>query len=103
MGYRFRFFDRIGFLLAPPGQDIQNNCLQKKVLRFSRLFQTMSDSVRSISHLLCNEPLCIIGVQPLRSTVCNNLATLFLYSRFRASSLYINKIQQDATDAGIYY
>ena len=26
-----------------------------------------------------------------------------LYSWFRASSLYINKIQQDATDAGIYY
>ena len=26
-----------------------------------------------------------------------------LYSWFRASSLYINKTQQDATDAGIYY
>jgi len=26
-----------------------------------------------------------------------------LYSWFRASSLYINKIQQDATNAGVYY
>ena len=26
----------------------------------------------------------------------------FLYAWFRASSIYINKIQQDATDAGIY-
>jgi len=26
-----------------------------------------------------------------------------LYSWFHASSFYINKIQQDATDAGIYY
>ena len=28
--------------------------------------------------------------------------TFFLYARFCASSLYITKIQQDATDAGIY-
>jgi len=26
----------------------------------------VSGSVRSISHLLCNEALCIIGVQPPR-------------------------------------
>jgi len=31
------------------------------------------------------------------------LCTGILYSWFRASSLYSNKIQQDATDAGIYY
>ena len=59
-------FDRIGFLFSPPRLDIQSKCLQKKVLRVSKLFQTVSGSVRSISHLLCNEALCIIGVQPPR-------------------------------------
>jgi hypothetical protein len=44
--------DTIGLLFPPPRLDIQNKCLQKKELRFSRLFQTVSDSVRKISHLL---------------------------------------------------
>jgi len=65
-GLPVSIFDRVGFLFTPPRLDTQNKCLQMKVRLFSRLFQTVSDSVRSISHLLCNETLCIIGVQPLR-------------------------------------
>ena len=34
--------------------------------------------------------------------ICHRFLSIFLYSLFRASPLYINKIQQDATDAGIY-
>ena len=48
---------------------------------------------------------CVLYYRHRMSTqlqLTTNISIYFLYSCFRASSLYINKIQQDATDAGIH-
>ena len=54
-------------------------------------------------HFLCCSPKIFVLFSELFVLFYVLFVCLFLCSWFRASSLYMNKIQLDATDAGIYH
>ena len=63
----------------------------------------VAQSISEIPEGLMNNPVQFVHSSlQIPTIVTARQIQLILYSWFRVSSFYINKIQQDATDTGIY-
>jgi len=94
------------------------NCDTAREITFCSKYASVSKRLHDLAptnSAVCPQTLCpstdmrrlTTGIRYEKRVVrrfrrCANVIKCILYSWFRASSLYVNKIQQDATDAGIY-